>query len=610
MTRHTTSGDATTTRVVSKGKKPGFTGTTAPAAKKSSPKNAGAMNILTSIGEVMYDWSLADDVIRWGGNARDVLKIESLEAIGSGKKFDALLSADNLSTPQDSVVNATSKDMGVGVPYQIEYEMMPLGPDGDQRLWVEDTGRWFAGDDGRPDRAHGVLRIINSRHEDGQKQAYFSRFDPLTGQMNRTRLVEVLDETYKTCQKLRTRCAFLVISLDNLAAINEAYGFDSADQIIAKVCNRIKTRLRGGDVLGRFSGNKFGVVLMNCGRDDIDTAAQRFLSSVTDEVITTEQGSVAASVTIGGVCLPGGVQTVNEAMAFAQEALDAAKATGRGSFVCYESSRVRNAERKHNLDAASGLLSALDEKRLRVAYQPILKSDSQTVAFHECLMRLEQEDGTIVPAGALMPIAEKLGLIRLIDERMLTLALEDLIAFPQAHLSLNLSPQTVIKSDWLDRLTAGLRGLPDDTASRLIVEITETAAIEDLEETANFISRLRSLGARIAIDDFGAGYMSLRNLNRLKPDMVKIDGSLVENLASAEEDRVIVKTLVDLANAFALETVAEWVSDPASVSLLHDMGVDYLQGNHLAAADLARPWPESREQGPANENSDRKLLTA
>jgi len=608
MTRHTTSVDATTTRVGSKSAKSGRAPAT--GTKKSAPKNAGAMNILTSIGEVMYDWSLADDVIRWGGNARDVLKIESLETISTGKKFNALLSADNLSTPQDSVVNATSKDMGIGVPYQIEYEMMPTGPDGDQRLWVEDTGRWFAGDDGRPDKAHGVLRVINSRHEDEQKQAYFSRFDPLTGQVNRARLVEVLDETYKTCQKLRTRCAFLVISLDNLATINEAYGFDSADQIIAKVSNRIKTRLRGGDLLGRFSGNKFGVVLMNCGRDDIDTAAQRFLSSVTDEVITTEQGAVAASVTIGGVCLPGGVQTVNEALAFAQEALDAAKASGRGSFVCYESSRVRNAERKHNLDAASGIVAALDEKRLRMAYQPILAGASQKAAFHECLMRLEQADGTIVPAGDLMPIAEKLGLVRLIDERMLTLALEDLNAFPEARLSLNLSPQTVIKSNWLDRLTAGLRGLPDDAASRLVVEITETAAIEDLEQTTKFISRLRSFGARVAIDDFGAGYMSLRNLKRLEPDMVKIDGSLVENMGSAQEDRVIVEALVDFARTFDFETVAEWVSDEAVAALLLEMGVDYLQGNHLGVADLACPWPEPRKQKPANENADRTLLMA
>lgn len=609
MTRHTKSVDATTARAAPRGTKPAPAGAMAAGAKKAAPKNAGAMNILTSIGEVMYDWSLSDDAIRWGGNAHDVLKIESIEAISTGKKFGALLSADNLSTPQDSVVNATSKDMGVGVPYQIEYEMMPTGPDGDQRLWVEDTGRWFAGDNGCPEKAHGVLRVINSRHEDEQKQAYFSRFDPLTGQVNRARLVEVLDETYRTCQKLRTRCAFLVISLDNLATINEAYGFDSADRIIAKVSNRIKTRLRGGDVLGRFSGNKFGVVLMNCGRDDIDTAAQRFLSSVTDEVITTEQGAVAASVTIGGVCLPGGVQTVNEAMAFAQEALDAAKASGSGSFVCYEPSRVRNAERRHNLDAASGLLSALDEKRLRIAYQPVLTSGSQTVAFHECLMRLEQEDGTIMPASALMPIAGKLGLDRLIDERMLTLALEDLVAFPQARLSLNLSPQTVVKSDWLDRLTAGLRGLPDDTASRLIVEITETAAIEDLEETAKFISRLRTLGAGVAIDDFGADYMSLRNLKRLEPDMVKIDGALVENLAGAQEDRVIVGTLVDLANAFALKTVAEWVSDATSVTLLQDMGVDYLQGNHLAEPDLARPW-QAPTKTRSTENSDRELLTA
>lgn len=560
------------------------------ALKGVGKRPAGAMNILTSIGEVVYEWSLGDDLIRWGGNARDVLLLESLDGIASGKKFAGLLTADSLTTPYETIVNSTAMDVGVGVPYKIEYELLPFGPNDDRKLWVEDMGRWYADETGKPVTAQGVLRVINAQHEAEQKRAYLSRFDALTGQINRTRLAEVLGETIDTCHRSRTTGAFVVISLDNLPTINDAYGFDVGDQIIAKVSNRIKSRLRGGDTLGRFSGNKFGVVLMNCGRDDIDNAAQRFLSSVSDEVITTDDGAVAATVTIGGVCLPASVKSVDETIAQALEALDAAKTTGRGSFVCYEASRTRSAARKSNLDLASDIVRGLNDQRLRMAYQPVMAADGQSVVFHECLMRLEQEDGTIVSAGDLMPVANKLGLVRLIDHRMMTLALEVLSVHPQAHLSVNVSPQSVATGEWLDMFAAGLRRISGNVASRMIVEITEAAAMQDLEETKRFISKVRSLGAKVALDDFGAGYTSFHDLKSLDLDIIKIDGSFIENLAAVKEDKVLVRTLVELAKTFAAETVAEWVSDADSAELLADMGIDHLQGNHFAVATLDSPW--------------------
>ena len=157
----------------------------------------GAMDILTSVGEVFYDWSIADDIIRWSGNTKEVLNVPSMELIASGQKFNALLDPENLTTPRETVVNASGVDTGTGVPFQIEYEVMPLGIGGEERLWVEDTGRWFSGSDGRPATAHGVLRVINARHESERKQAYSSRFDWLTGLMNRARLIEISMKLFK-----------------------------------------------------------------------------------------------------------------------------------------------------------------------------------------------------------------------------------------------------------------------------------------------------------------------------------------------------------------------------------------------------------------------------
>jgi EAL domain-containing protein (putative c-di-GMP-specific phosphodiesterase class I) len=129
-----------------------------------------------------------------------------------------------------------------------------------------------------------------------------------------------------------------------------------------------------------------------------------------------------------------------------------------------------------------------------------------------------------------------------------------------------------------------------DIAPRLIVELTETAALIDIEESMRFVSRIRTLGARVAIDDFGAGYTSFRNLQALKVDMVKVDGSFVKGLADSRDNQIFVSTLVNLAKNFSLLTVAEWVENAREADILRAFGVDYFQGNHFGRPDVAEPW--------------------
>ena len=551
--------------------------------------------ILREIGEVPYAWQIDTDRIAWGDNAGEVLKIDGVAAIATGRLYAQRLDPASSQSRFDTVMKSGHRDGGSGVGYQIEYCLRL--DSGGEALWVEDTGRWFAGSDGRPATAHGVVRAINERHEREARLTYLSRFDALTGEMNRAHLTELLGATLDDAHRYRSSCAFLIAAIDNLARINEGFGFDIADEVIGAVGKRIRTKMRGGDVLGRFSGNKFGVILKNCTPDDMVIAAERLLTGVREDVVQTSAGPVAVTVTIGGVVAPRHARTVSEIVARAQESLDVAKAKRHGSFLAYRPSVEREAMRQESIRTTDKIVAALNERRILLAFEPVVGTLSRGPAFYESLMRIQRADGTLVSAGSVIAVAERLGLVRLLDHRVLELAVAELVAAPQLHLSINVSADSTTDPDWWAALGASLRRHPG-IGERLIIEITETAAIHDLDETRAFVSRAKDLGCRIAIDDFGAGYTSFRNLRRLGVDLVKIDGAFVQHLTESADDRVFVRTLVELGRSLGLKIVAEWVQDETAADMLAEWGCDYLQGHLVGRAAVARPWQSATAATP------------
>ncbi len=544
-------------------------------------------DILTAIGEVVYDWSIRDGTIRWGDNALDVLGVASLDRIASEAGFSGLVDPKSGGSRETIVLASPAADDGRGVPYQVQYALLPDRKSRSRRLWIEDLGRWYAGADGRPERAHGVLRVINERHEREQRLAYLSRYDDLTGYFNRPHLLATLDETIRKAQGDGGSVAFLIVAIDNFGMINEVYGFDIADQINAAVAHRIKSRLRGNDAIGRFSGGKLGLVLMDCSEADMPVAAERFAAAARNEVVVTETGSVAVTVTIGGVALPRHGASAAEAVSHAQEALHLARLKGHGHFVAYTHSPERQALRKKNAAQSSELVAALREDRLALAFQPVVETRTRSLVFHEALVRLDRAESSTVPAADFAAIAERLGLIRLIDRRVLELAL-DVLAATDNVISVNVSADTVDDRDWLERLKAAL-ARKQALAKRLIVEITETAMIKNLEEASAFVAALHKLGCRVAIDDFGAGFTSFRNLRVLDVDIVKIDGSFIENLPRNPDDQIFVRTLIELARSFGITTIAEWVQDEATMAILAGLGVDAVQGTLTGPPLAGRP---------------------
>ncbi len=544
--------------------------------------------ILTSISQVVYSWRMADDTLIWGSNVGEVLRIKDLERIKTGRGYARFMDPDNTASRTDAIASSDSRDTGAGVPYRIQYAINPSSPIDRDRLWVEDTGRWFAGADGKPSRAHGVIRVINAQRDSEERLNFLASFDELTGQLNRQRLTEALNAMIEDARRVRKSLGFLIVSVEGISAINEAYGFAVADEAIASVARRIRTRMRAGDTLGRYSGNKFGIVLANCDTEEMPIAADRFIDAVTEDPIVTSVGPVNVRVSVGGILAPRFAGSANEAMCRAQEALDLCRSTRRGGFMAYLPSSDRDEARRANARVTEEVLRALNERRIVLCYQPIVDARTGAVVHDECLVRLRNVDGADIPATAIVPIIEKLGLIRLIDNRVLELAVDELERAPSRHLAINLSAATFADQDWLAALAIRLHRRPD-LAGRLTVEITESAAIADLSAMASFIRLMKEYGVKVAIDDFGAGYTSFRALRELDVDAVKIDGIFIQNLSRSADDRFFVRTLIDLAKHLRLKVVAEWVQDETTAHLLTEWGCDYLQGSLYGMGSVETP---------------------
>jgi diguanylate cyclase (GGDEF)-like protein len=541
-----------------------------------------------AVGEAAYHWVIDTDEIFWSGNADSVLGCAP-QNVATGRAFAGFLDIDNLASRYDAVMQTNGADEGAGVPFQIEYLFRPDGRGGRQAVWLEDGGRWFKGANGRPAEAYGMVRRIDDRHKRDQHLSFLGNCDPLTGMMNRGRMAEALGEAISVSERESKSCGFLIAGIRNLAVVNDAYGFEIADEVIIAVGRRLRQVVRAGDAIARYSGSKFGIILNNCSEEELNIAAERFLAVARDSVIETERGPVWAMLSIGALVLPKHANDANMAMARAEEALTEAKRLPSDGFSVYQQSQRRLSERGLNARCATEIVTCLKEDRFRLAYQPIVSAATGLPVMHEALLRMEDHAGEMIAAAHLIPIAEKLGLVRLIDRSVVQMAISTLLSYPESNIAFNVSGITATDPRWFSQMTEVL-GAHRDINPRLTVEITETVALSDLDETARFTTSLRELGCKVAIDDFGAGYTSFRNLKALNVDILKLDGSFCQDLKSNSDNEYFVRSLIDLAKKFDLLTVAEWVQSPDDAELLKTWGIDFMQGNLFGAAMLDLPW--------------------
>ncbi|MEP4052849.1 MAG: bifunctional diguanylate cyclase/phosphodiesterase [Litorimonas sp.] len=470
-----------------------------------------------------------------------------------------------------------------GAEYKCVYEWRTYHGD---FISIEEQGRRISGRGDTPTEIEGVIRNVTSRKRTEDRAAYLANHDDLTGLANLESLTRNLDHLAALSQRQKCDGALLRLRVTNLRDINEVYGFETGDRVLADLAKRLSQVVKLPDIIGRIKGADFALLLSGASQKDVQAISKRLFLFLENSPVKTPHGELRGEISIGSTQIPTQASNAEDALS---QSLIAITQSAPSALCMYDDTMAVHAVQAKRDTTSQDILDAINQRRIQLAYQPIIDTKTSQLHHYECLLRLQRKDGELVSAGHFIMAAERLGLVHLLDRRALELASDALAKDPGIQLALNVSAATVkdavAASDYITALKAlGPR------AEQITIELTETVALDDPALASAFSNSVRSLGCSFAIDDFGSGYTTFRNLMAIEADAIKIDGTLIEGVASDPNKQTFVRMMVDLAQTFGVETVAEMVDDRADADILRRLGVDYLQGFMFGVPSAAPSW--------------------
>ena len=435
-----------------------------------------------------------------------------------------------------------------------------------------------------------IARDTTERVRYEERLRHIADHDQLTGLFNRRRFDEQLKRELARAGRYAENSAVLSIDIDNFKGINDSAGHAAGDAVLCHVARVLAERSRATDVVARLGGDEFAVLLSAVGAKDARTAAEHLLAEIRSSPATYGAKPFRISASIGVATFESDDATAGEILVNADLAMYAAKTGGRDRVVVYTPSEARKARAMAKLTWSQRIQDALEHDRFVLHLQPILELSSGQMKHGELLLRMKGDRGKLIAPGAFLPAAERFGLIHAIDrwvvQQAIQLVAESIGSVPRV--GINLSGESIVGDPHL--LSMIEHELEQSTVdpSKLIFEVTETAAIANMPEATQFARGLTNLGCSLALDDFGTGFGSFYYLKHLPVSYVKLDGEFIQNLPRSEVDEHMVKAIVGVSQALGIKTVAESVADEETIDLLHKHQVDYAQGYYVG-----RPAPLS-----------------
>lgn len=461
-------------------------------------------------------------------------------------------------------------------------------PDG-HVLAIDATAATIGGADanGRPGVVL-VLRDVSRERADAARLSYQASHDEVTGLLNRREFERRLGLAIEGARAQGEQHALMMIDLDQFKIVNDTCGHAAGDELLRQVATLLKQQLRDADSLGRLGGDEFGVLLGHCAPSPAARIAETLRHTLADFRFVASGKPFPISASIGLVHLDDAAIDRAGALSAADSACHVAKEFGRNRVHAYHVSDGELAARQDMMGWVTRIQEALDEDRLCLDAQPILPADPDRhePAHVELLLRMVHRDGRLVAPMAFIPTAERYGLMPSIDRWVVRTAFARIAAeaTPGVY-AINLSGVSVGDERFLDVVRREQQRFGIDP-SRICFEITETAAISNLDRAIHFMSTLRDMGFRFALDDFGAGMSSFGYLKHLPVDYLKIDGAFVKDMLSDPIDAAMVEAIHRIGQVMGMRTIAEFVDDPRVRERLAAIGVDFVQG-----FGVGRPQP-------------------
>ena len=506
--------------------------------------------------------------------------------------------AESITHPDDvQAEEALFAQLIAGETQSYAMEKRVIRPDGDP-IWVSVNAALVRGSEGEPLYAVVQVQDVSERKRfEGQLQ-YLADHDPLTGLYNRRRFEQELSRQVSYNSRYGSTGAVVVVDLDHFKYVNDTLGHAVGDELIGRVGGILRDRLRDTDIVARLGGDEFAVLLPEADEAQARAVADNLLADIRAQAVVMAGERSLRLTASAGVSLFGQAIEVSPegVLVNADIAMYDAKDGGRDRVTLLETIEGAQTQMRARLTWSERIRDALEHDRFVLFQQPILELRTGNISHRELLVRLEGESGELIPPATFLYIAEQFGLIQAIDRWVVRQATAIIQQREQAGervtLTVNLSGSSITEIALVEFIEAEIKQRGIDATS-LVFEVTETAAIVNIEKARRFAERLAELGCAFALDDFGAGFGSFYYLKHLPFDFLKIDGDFIRQLPASRPDQLTVKAIVEIAHGLGKRTVAEFVGDEQTLKLLARYGVDYAQGYHVGKpANVSELWPE------------------
>lgn len=441
------------------------------------------------------------------------------------------------------------------------------------------------------DRVLSVGLDMTDEKESEKRIVWMAEHDPLTDLINRRKFTEEFEKSLQTAIRYKHTNALLFLDLDQFKDINDTSGHRAGDELLQSVAKTLQEVTRFTDLVARLGGDEFAILIPETDPEGTEILAKKILKKLSEIDLSYGKVKHHISSSIGIVHYPLSDANIHELLGFADLAMYKAKSDGKGTYHTFSPDDQTKDQLETRVFWKHQIEDALSNDHFVLHYQPIVNIKTHKITHYEVLIRMKNKDTEeISMPGKFIQIAEETGLIHKIDHYVMRRSMMKLSMLQKqgipAKLAINLSG--AIADDPL--LMPMLKDMIKKTEVKpegLIFEITETAAVNNLQQAKAMMLAIKALGCRFALDDFGVGFGSFNYMRELPVDIIKIDGLFIKDLDKNQSDQLFVKALADVAKGLGKETIAEFVENKATLELLASYGVDYGQGYYIG-----RPSPD------------------